>query len=227
MKATKPIEAGEQIFNDYGPLPRSDLLRMYGYITENYAQYDVVEISHDLLLEVAGKKHGAQDTAWLKREEQLDELGVTDDGYAIPRPAHDVEKVEDAIPGQVHMLLRALCTGATKSPKQGITLKEVALLQSVLTKRLSEYDTSVQADKSLLHALQKAYSNGALKHLNFRRQSMALQVRIGEKEILQQMMQLCQNHIAEKTAEIAAGSLKRPAEHVNSQRQKAARQRGN
>ena len=26
-------------------LPRSDLLRRYGYITENYAQYDVAEIT--------------------------------------------------------------------------------------------------------------------------------------------------------------------------------------
>jgi SET domain-containing protein 6 len=45
MKSMKPIARGEEIFNDYGPLPRSDLLRRYGYITENYAQYDVAEIT--------------------------------------------------------------------------------------------------------------------------------------------------------------------------------------
>ncbi|KAK5020501.1 Ribosomal lysine N-methyltransferase 4, partial [Cryomyces antarcticus] len=27
MRATKSIQAGEEVFNDYGPLPRSDLLR--------------------------------------------------------------------------------------------------------------------------------------------------------------------------------------------------------
>lgn len=53
MKALQPIKAGEEIFNDYGTLPRSDLLRRYGYITPNYAQYDVVEVSHDLIVESA------------------------------------------------------------------------------------------------------------------------------------------------------------------------------
>ena len=44
MVALKPIKRGEEIFNDYGQLPRSDLLRRYGYITENYKKWDVVEI---------------------------------------------------------------------------------------------------------------------------------------------------------------------------------------
>lgn len=53
MKATKDIKSGDDIFNDYGPLPRSDLLRMYGYITDNYSAFDVVEISANLLENVA------------------------------------------------------------------------------------------------------------------------------------------------------------------------------
>lgn len=54
MKAIKPIKASEEIFNDYGPLPRSDLLRRYGYVTGNYAQYDVVEFSFDVVCRVKG-----------------------------------------------------------------------------------------------------------------------------------------------------------------------------
>ncbi|KAF1813298.1 SET domain-containing protein [Eremomyces bilateralis CBS 781.70] len=50
MKAIKPIVRGEQIFNDYGPLPRSELLRRYGYITDNYAIHDVVEIPSDVII---------------------------------------------------------------------------------------------------------------------------------------------------------------------------------
>jgi hypothetical protein len=60
MKATRSIRGGDEIFNDYGPLPRSDLLRMYGYTTEHYAQYDVVELSSQAIYEVAEatrKKH--------------------------------------------------------------------------------------------------------------------------------------------------------------------------
>ncbi len=51
MKAIVRISEGEEILNDYGPLPRSDLLRRYGYITTKYAQYDVVELSKDLIVD--------------------------------------------------------------------------------------------------------------------------------------------------------------------------------
>lgn len=53
MRATKPISVGDEILNDFGPLPSADLLRRYGYVTEEYKQYDVVDISVDLRLECA------------------------------------------------------------------------------------------------------------------------------------------------------------------------------
>lgn len=54
MRAIKPINTGEEIFNDYGELPRSDLLRRYGYVTDNYAQYDVVELPLTTIAHAAG-----------------------------------------------------------------------------------------------------------------------------------------------------------------------------
>ena len=229
MKSTRPIKAGEQIFNDYGPLPRSDLLRMYGYTTENYSRYDVVELSHDLFLEVVGKMHGAQKAAWRKREEQLEELGVLDDGYAIPRPAKDVSKLEDALPGQIHMLLRALCGEAAGSPKDAITIKEVALLQAVLMKRLTEYGTSLKADAAALQALSENETPATLIAVNCKthRYRMALQVRIGEKEILHQLITLCQEGIAAKTKEMASGSKKRPLSSGSDSTPKKAARREN
>lgn len=55
MRALQPIAKREEVLNDYGPLPRSDLLRRYGYITPEYAQYDVVEISQELVTICAHK----------------------------------------------------------------------------------------------------------------------------------------------------------------------------
>lgn len=49
MISLKSIKKGEELFNDYGQLPRSDLLRRYGYITDRYKQWDVVELSIDAL----------------------------------------------------------------------------------------------------------------------------------------------------------------------------------
>jgi len=54
MKAIKPIHEGEEIFNDYGEIPRADLLRRYGYVTDNYAQYDVIELSLGDICQAAG-----------------------------------------------------------------------------------------------------------------------------------------------------------------------------
>lgn len=54
MKAIKPISAGAEIFNDYGEIPRADLLRRYGYVTDNYAPYDVVELPLEVICEAAG-----------------------------------------------------------------------------------------------------------------------------------------------------------------------------
>ena len=57
MRATRPIRKGEEVMNDYGPLPRADLLRRYGYLTPNYARYDVVELSRDMLLASLKNNH--------------------------------------------------------------------------------------------------------------------------------------------------------------------------
>ncbi|EXJ85400.1 hypothetical protein A1O1_05764 [Capronia coronata CBS 617.96] len=215
MKATKPISAGEQIFNDYGPLPRSDLVRMYGYTTDNYAQFDVVEFSHHLLLEVAGKKHNKENKAWLDREQQLDEIGLIDDGYSIPRPDPNVRRLEDTLSGQLHMLLRALCVHendakAVKKPKDAVTIEEAALLQAVLTKKLSEYGTSHEADQAILDALHSNSTTSTVPAAcDPRRYSMALQVRMGEKEVLRQLIILCQSHIKQKSEELAVGQSKR------------------
>lgn len=54
MRAIKPIKAHDEIFNDYGELPRSDLLRRYGYVTSNYTQYDVVELPLTSLCHAVG-----------------------------------------------------------------------------------------------------------------------------------------------------------------------------
>jgi len=52
MTAIKRIQKGDEIFNDYGALPRSDLLRRYGYVTDEYKKWDVVELRTNKLAEI-------------------------------------------------------------------------------------------------------------------------------------------------------------------------------
>ncbi len=53
MVASTSIKKGQEIFNDYGRRPRSDLLRRYGYITDNAKKWDVVELDVETIVETA------------------------------------------------------------------------------------------------------------------------------------------------------------------------------
>ena len=75
MKALMPIKAGEEILNGHGPVPRADMLRRYGYITDNHARYDVVELPQSTILrEVQTYTHSAQKLGKRVRYGLLDSL---------------------------------------------------------------------------------------------------------------------------------------------------------
>lgn len=212
MRAISPIKAGDQIFNDYGPLPRSDLLRMYGYITPNYAQYDVVELLQSDITATAKN---------MKREitnDQrvgicaLDELGLLEDGYVIQRPSSDSISMVDLISAELHMLLRALTCNLgndgssnekriQKGIKENLSIEEASLLASVCTKRLTNYPTSVDQDTTRLQALQTS-AISIDSNVSPYRLKMAIEVRKGEKEILHAVIGLCEDHITKRTSEI-------------------------
>ena len=52
MTALERVETGKEIFNTYGELPRTDLLRRYGYVHNSYKKWDVVEINANKILEI-------------------------------------------------------------------------------------------------------------------------------------------------------------------------------
>lgn len=57
MIASKAIRKGQEIFNDYGERPRSDLLRRYGYITDSAKKWDVVELNRTAVIQIASDHH--------------------------------------------------------------------------------------------------------------------------------------------------------------------------
>lgn len=76
MRSIRPIAKGEEIFNDYGELPRADLLRRYGYVTDNYAPYDVAEVSTESLLSIV------RDSALMSRLCQQPIKPLSEDGLS-------------------------------------------------------------------------------------------------------------------------------------------------
>ncbi|OLN88998.1 Ribosomal lysine N-methyltransferase 4 [Colletotrichum chlorophyti] len=64
VTALRPISAGEEILNYYGPHPNSELLRRYGYVTPKHSRYDVVEIPWDLVQAVLNEQLKLTDDVW-------------------------------------------------------------------------------------------------------------------------------------------------------------------
>ncbi|KAF8249417.1 SET domain protein [Wilcoxina mikolae CBS 423.85] len=172
MKTISTVGSGSELFNDYGPLPRSDLLRRYGYITPNYKQYDVVEIASPLILNKAGHSLSAADRA--ARIEFLLEEGILSDSF-------DLDHSFD-IPEEVLVIVRTLLLSTSefkrhrdsgKLPKPLLTEDVALILTTVLEARLKDYPTTIEEDEKLLAEDQVQG-----------REYAAVEVRLGEKQIL-------------------------------------------
>jgi SET domain-containing protein 6 len=183
MKALKPIKAGEEIFNDYGPLPRSDLLRRYGYITDNYAQYDVAEIPAEEIVEQV-LPLAQLPLALAERMDYLDEHDIVDTGYDITNS--DPFNIQESIPleliGFVQFLLLSDDEAKRFSQKGKLPKSEnttpivIECLRNIVKARMEQYKTSLEDD---LMATDDVPSTQ--KELRY---AMAKLVRIGEKRIL-------------------------------------------
>ncbi|KAJ6109885.1 hypothetical protein N7486_002120 [Penicillium sp. IBT 16267x] len=198
MKAIKPIQEGEEIFNDYGEIPRADLLRRYGYVTDNYSVYDVVELSLGDVCQSAGLSNSDVDSQ--PRLQLLDENDVLEDGYVIPKPMANA-KLEDILPAELVVLLTTLTQSPeefeqrrakNKPPKPSMDVAEAGLLYKVLQAKQAHYATSLDQDMNLLSGLLPPNAPATLEG-SARRHRMALQVRIGEKEVLHAVLSMLES----------------------------------
>lgn len=202
MRAIKNICKGDEIFNDYGQLPRSDLLRRYGYITSNYKQYDVAEISSGLVTS-AFKKGAAGDHCFMDNHdrpiEPLTEAQLTrridlamredvfEDSYDLMHADSDSPGVPDELLALTWILavndetFHALENSETSLPSRSkLSTNFVGcVLNQVFKLREQEYQTTLEEDDAILAA------GNTLSH----RKYMAVQVRRGEKEILREAIQ--------------------------------------
>jgi SET domain-containing protein 6 len=207
MKALKPIRAGEEIFNDYGPLPRSDLLRRYGYVTENYAQYDVVEIPMDLVTELAT----AAGIHSEERLEYLEEQDIIDTGYDIT--ASSPFTIQESLSPELIILVETLLLPSEefdrlkrkgKLPKpEKISSKGAELLHKIVQARGAQYTTTLEEDAQSSNGVLPV-GEGKSKE---RRYAMAKAVRTGEKQLLRQ----AENALAELMAREGGASKRQRA----------------
>jgi SET domain-containing protein 6 len=209
MRALKDIKAGEEIFNDYGALPRSDLLRRYGYVTDNYAVYDVVEIPAEVVEDVLG-----QEGVWRpERVEYLDEQEVLDSGYDIV--TSEPFTLQESLSPELAVLIDSMLLGGEewekmvrkgKLPKaEKMTPKGAEVLLKIIQARTAQYATTLEDD---IRASEGVPAIDADVTTKYRRYAMAKAVRIGEKKLLAQ----AEKALAEKVARDGSKIEKRARE---------------
>jgi len=195
MRALEPIFAGEEVLNDYGPLPRSDLLRRYGYTTADYAAYDVTELQQSLIIAEVQKFRRLDEADLAARLEYLDDKDALEDGYILERrsdtPAAAVSldhaSNDTTIPADLRLLLQTLLSQPDEYRKlrtlpdlrlAALFLDTCRVFAQVLRARAAQYATSADADAALL---RDASVTG--------RRRAAVEVRLAEKQILHEALQ--------------------------------------
>ncbi|KAK4569744.1 Ribosomal lysine N-methyltransferase 4 [Recurvomyces mirabilis] len=183
MKSIRAIKSGEEIFNDYGPLPTADVLRRYGYTTPNYAQYDVLEVPlHDIRSAVKSQAK-TKEQQIESRLQYLETEDALDDAYDIARSGQeDVPQISDELCVLVNTL--TLPQGEfeqfkkrSKLPKPTLSAAAIDVLVSVVQTRQKQYN-GPSDDASVME----------LDGQSSRRKSMAAQVIKGEIQVLQEAL---------------------------------------
>ncbi|KAK8035511.1 hypothetical protein PG993_010506 [Apiospora rasikravindrae] len=197
VTSLKPISAGEQVLNYYGPLSNSELLRRYGYVTSNHARYDVVELSWNMVLSVLQSHLRLDQTKWGQAINQLDEE-ETEDTFVIDRDLDEPDSRGDVhgevklkqLPADLEEQIATFLKAVRKVSPESIPDKRkrdeisAAVIHQALQLRLSEYPTSEAEDQALL------------QDANFTdRQKMAIVVRLGEKKLLGEAIQVAAEKI--------------------------------
>ncbi|KAI5854794.1 SET domain protein [Tricharina praecox] len=202
MRTLRELPAGAQLFNDYGALPRSDLLRRYGYTTRNYAPFDVVEVPAPMVIAHCGGEAGRED-----RIEYLLEEGVLEDAFDLQAQA------EGAVPDELVVVVNTLLASNAefaawkekeKLPKPRISEEAAEVLARVMRERLGEYATTIEEDERLLETEITG------------RERDAVEVRLGEKRILQATYKELERRVNEKKRAAEAETGDRSAKRMRS-----------
>lgn len=132
----------------------------------------------------------------------LDDLGILDDGYCIPRPSPQ-DSLADIFPDELLALVKTLTLSPeqlleqqskNRPPKPTLSRREAQLLLAAVQARTAQYPSTIEQDEATL----KQLSNSTERALaaSIRRQRLAVQVRIGEKEILRQVSAMLSHYLA-------------------------------
>ncbi|KAM6519147.1 N-lysine methyltransferase setd6 [Fusarium falciforme] len=212
VTSLRPIKAGEEILNYYGPHPNSELLRRYGYVTERHSRYDVVEIPWDVVESVMRLNFGISGQVLEKLRHDLEEEEEFEDTFVLERETGEVNSDGtfsgparfESMPEDLQEQLKTFLKGVKKAQPEAIPDKRKrdeihhAVLAKTLQALASRYPTSTSEDHILLQGQDLS-----------QRARMAIEVRLGEKKLLQEAIASTSSVDVEMAVDDESGPAKR------------------
>ncbi|KAK0716119.1 hypothetical protein B0H67DRAFT_582425 [Lasiosphaeris hirsuta] len=222
--ALRAVPAGTEILNYYGPLPNSELLRRYGYVTPAHARHDVVELPWALIQShLRAPLRALSDTQWAAATASVEDA---DDTFVLERATDDPDATGQiatlatfaGLPEELTDAVKTFLKGVLKAAPRAAafledkTARKAVILEGVhgaLGEREGQYATTLEEDDALL-------GNGARG-----RKEMAVWVRRGEKNLLRE----AREWVAGQLDEARRAGLSRGREYEEGDGQAAKRRR--
>ncbi|TGJ80530.1 hypothetical protein E0Z10_g8237 [Xylaria hypoxylon] len=197
VTAIRPIAAGQEILNYYGPLGNGELLRRYGYTSVHHARYDVVELSWNTVVSALKQILAIDDAIWGKATAEFDPEEF-EDAFVIDRDLEEPDsqgefhgpKTLKSLPEDLREQINAVLKAVQKLSPETIPGKQrrdeicLSTMGRAFELKLAEYPTSIADDAKLLSSNTVSGQPG-----------MALFVRYGEKVLLQEAISLASEKI--------------------------------
>ncbi|KAI2633991.1 SET domain-containing protein [Xylaria nigripes] len=198
VTAIRPIAAGQEILNYYGPLGNGELLRRYGYTSVHHARYDVVEVSWELVVTALKQILTLDDVIWGKATAEIDPEEI-EDAFVIDRDldepnsqgefhgSKDLKALPEDLQEQINAVLKAVRKTSPQTMPDKQKRDEICLssMRRAFELKLAEYPTSADEDANMLSGNMVSGRN-----------AMAVFVRYGEKLLLQDAIRLASEKIS-------------------------------
>ncbi|KAI4653274.1 hypothetical protein J4E93_001036 [Alternaria ventricosa] len=195
MSLRSTLPAGSEVLNYYGPLPTSELLRRYGYVTPEHQRYDVVELPWSFVRAALIEQLTVAEEVVSKVEAKLEENEEFEEYFIVERDSGDPDSEGQLtysaqlreVSVELEEQVKAVFKGIKKQKPELFSEKRKrvddyqAIVSKALTAKLGTYPTTMEEDETLLKRDDLA-----------KRHRMAITVRLGEKRLLHEALALLQ-----------------------------------